>query len=159
MKKIPLITLVSLASLAALMNLSWAADGVVSIPTEQGAPCDPKEDTASDHWIESIVPPSSPDFMASGCEGCTLSDTIVQVYCESRGTDCDGLFGGDESYKWTREKLIYQCGTPGQPGYGWFIECTTWVQADCCDDGTEGLPPTSCTHQGAAACSTRTGDN
>jgi hypothetical protein len=158
MKTNSLVSLVTLAATAAVMNLSWAADGRISIPMEEGVPCPAGVGKDSGAWIESWMPPSSLDPLAGGCEGCTLSDTIVQTYCESRGTDCDGFWGMNESYKWTREKYIYQCGQPGQPGYGWYVECSTWVQEDCCDDGSEGLPPTSCTHEGAAACSAR-GDN
>jgi hypothetical protein len=149
------LTLSSLGALAALMNLSWAVDGRVSIPDREGQACEVPSDSRD--WIETWMPAMSP--LVEGCEGCTLSDTIVQTYCESRGSDCDGLFGINESYLWTREKYIYQCGQPGQPGYGWFVECSTWALDGCCDDGTEGLPPTGCTHSGAAHCSSRTGDN
>ncbi len=154
MKTNTLISIVSLASAAAAMNLSWTAEGRISIPSQNGQACEVGMD--SGEWIESWMPPPVPlDPLVGGCEDCTLSDTIVQYYCESRGTDCDGFLGMNESYKWSREKYIYQCGQPGQPGYGWFVECSTWVGAGCCDDGMEGLPPTTCTHSGAAACSTR----
>ncbi len=156
MKQNSLISIVTLASAAAIMNLSWAADGSYSIPNPDGQSCGSAVVADTGQWIESWMPPPAPlDPESGGCDGCTLSDTIVEYYCESRGTDCDGLWGFDESYQWTREKYIYQCGTPGQPGYGWFVECSTWVADDCCDDGEEGLPPTTCTHQGAAACSSR----
>jgi hypothetical protein len=154
MKTNTLVSIVSLASAAAAMNLSWAAEGHISIPSQDGQACEAGADSGD--WIESWMPPPQPlDPEGGGCEDCTLSDTIVETYCESRGSDCDGLIGFNESYKWTREKYIYQCGTPGQPGYGWYVECSTWVQSNCCDDGSEGLPPTACTHSGAAACSSR----
>jgi hypothetical protein len=94
-------------------------------------------------------------FLAGNCDDCVLVDTIPEGYCESRGTDCDGLFGWNESYYWYREKKIYECGTPGQPGYGFFIECTIWDRDGCCDDGTTGLPPTNCSYQGADLCANR----
>lgn len=150
-----LASIVTLASAAAAMNLSWAAEGHVSILGREGAPCDSATFSDTGAWIESFMPPPTPLDPSSGCDDCTLSDTIVENYCESRGTDCDGLLGWNESYAWTREKYIYQCGQPGQPGYGWYVDCSTWVTNGCCDDGTTGLPPTTCTHSGASACSSR----
>jgi hypothetical protein len=94
-------------------------------------------------------------FLAGNCNDCVLVDTIPEGYCESRGSDCDGLFGWNESYYWYREIKIYECGTPGQPGYGFFIECTIWDRDGCCDDGTTGLPPTNCAYQGADLCANR----
>ncbi len=149
-----LVSIVSLASAAAVMNLSWVAEGRISIPSKNGQACEVGMD--SGEWIESWMPPQGQlDPLAGGCEGCRLDDTVTQYYCESRGTDCDGLLGPNESYKWTRTKYIYECGTAGQPGYGWFVECSTWVGAGCCDDGFEGLPPAACDHYGASECSTR----
>jgi len=94
----------------------------------------------------------TPDGPTYGCTDCMLSDTIPQTYCESRGTDCDGLFGGwDESYNWVRSKLIYQC----PPNNGFFVKCTPWIRAGCCDDGQEGLPNPACSYPGAGDCATR----
>lgn len=98
----------------------------------------------------SLIRVSSP-VLKKGCSDCVLSDTIMQTYCESRGTDCDGLFGWNESYAWQRSKFIYQC----PPNSGWFVSCSEWIRTDCCNDGQEGLPNPACSHPGASPCSTR----
>jgi hypothetical protein len=162
MKNTSLPSIVILFAVAAFANVAWAPAGVPA-HAKRGAGCVASQtDLDPYHAAENlglkVNPNMAPQFFlvaATGCEGCELSDTIVETYCESRGTDCDGLLGWDESYEWVREKYLYQCGTPGQPGYGWFVQCSTWAMDGCCNNGDEGLPPTNCTHPGAAGCFTR----
>lgn len=82
------------------------------------------------------------------CSDCVFSTQYTEVFCESRGQDCDGLQWINESYRWERVKLLYQC----PPEMNWYVRCMPWVQSSCCNDGSTGLPPTYCTHTGATRC-------
>lgn len=90
--------------------------------------------------------------LTTGCEDCSLTQVNTQTYCESReSSDCDGTWGWNESYAWKREERLYQC----PPNNGWFVTCGLWQVDGCCNNGTPGLPPSTCAHQGAGACSLR----
>lgn len=143
------VTVLALAALG--MNISLAADNTAMIVDKAGETCPVPTDP--EPYLEPWM--NSASFMAGNCNDCVLVDTIPQGYCESRGTDCDGLLGWNESYYWYREIRIYECGTPGTPGYGFFIECTIWDRDGCCNEGSQGLPPTNCAYQGAGLCANR----
>jgi hypothetical protein len=145
------ITVLALAAVGT--NFALGTEKTVSVKTHEGAACVAAK--ASQPYLKPWMNPKT--YLVGNCNDCTLVDTIPEGYCESRGTDCDGLFGWNESYYWYREKKIYECGTPGTPGYGFFIECTIWDRDGCCNDGTSGLPPTNCSYPGADLCSNRPG--
>ena len=159
-----LTSIVALATVAAASNIAPFIGQTVAPAGNMGQSCtvtaaDKNPMIGADKLGATFNPwmtPQTFDPMSGGCDGCQLSDTIVETYCESRAHyDCDGVLGWNESFNWTREKYIYQCGTPGQPDYGWYVDCSIWALDGCCNNGTPGLPPTSCGYQGASSCSNR----
>lgn len=160
MKNKSILSVTALAVAASIMNVPWLAEAAPGVSDKSGIACSapsPKPATAFQPNAPYLKPYMTlATYMAGNCNDCDLVDTVPQGYCESRGTDCDGTFGGiNESYFWYREIKIYQCGTPGVPGYGFFIECTNWDRDGCCDDGTVGVPPSTCAYQGAGLCVNR----
>lgn len=149
-----------LAIAAGIMNMPWAQQGPMVVD-KSGTACTVGSPTRASMettgYDTSVLKPwmTPAAYFVGNCNDCVLVDTIPQGYCESRGMDCDGWLGWNESYFWYRDIKIYECGTPGTPGYGFFVDCTYWDQDGCCNNGTTGLPPTNCAYQGAGNCADR----
>lgn len=156
MKEIPFASLIVLAGIAASANFNHYSQYNTTFAEQSAEACVKYENSTDSStgggWGAGGGPKVPLDV---GCEDCELSQVIVQFYCQSQGTDCDGFPGINESYEWSREKHLYQCGTPGTPAYGWYIACTYWTQEECCNEGSSALPPTNCSYTGAAKCATR----
>ena len=156
MTQLPYINLTLLASVATLLNLYNTTQNTYSLPPPSQEECAASAITATSRSMEKLgIKPLAGQIV--GCDGpdCTYSHHVTETYCQDTTVDCDGLLGWNESYEWARRKDIYQCGTPGTPGYGWFVACNYWAITDCCNNGATGLPPTNCSYPGTQGCTTR----
>jgi hypothetical protein len=146
-----------IACLVALNALSWGwyAEGTVPEMNSPRPGCSVNAilPTAEDLHARVMggdgldpVPPVNP--APRDCKrDCKWRDKQPEYHCESRGSDCDGFWGRNESYRWSRSKDIYDCGA-----FGWYVECSGWVRHGCCNNGVQALPPQECQHSGAKPC-------
>lgn len=156
MKEIPIVTMILLGSIAAFANMAEHSQVTQGVPPPSKEECsvEPKPLGSIEQLTDRNIVPLAGS--TTGCTLCLWSFSVVETYCQYLpGQDCDGLLGYNESTLWARSKDLYQCGTPGTPEYGWYVECGYWLKAGCCNNGDLPLPSTSCTYPGAKNCATR----
>jgi hypothetical protein len=94
------------------------------------------------------APPTPiPPVPDPGCANCKLAqDPIDDSYCMSKGTDCDNIFGPNESYLYERRKYLYRC-----PDGKHYVRCSGWGRTKCCSGGS-AAPKPLCVHKGHYQC-------
>ena len=148
----PIVTLITLAIATVTMNYAWHEERTATSSTLEGKPCFATDSQPTDSWMPGLEVTQAQQM--PGCLDCTQYAEFEEDYCESRGTDCDGFWWINESYYWERVKRLYECQDGENTNL--YVDCTYWDENGCCNNGSTGVPPTDCSHNGTAACAART---
>jgi hypothetical protein len=94
------------------------------------------------HGVPTPIPPL-PD---KGCANCEFLYDDIESYCMSKGEDCDGWFGWNESYLYERRMEFFVC-----PDGNRYVNCSEWGQTKCCNAGS-AAPRPRCLYEGHITC-------